>query len=78
MIKMGVSNKQQFLNNIKNGLCKNPSVRQVKRVLQESLFLYIHYTKTVFYTVLFKTGAIGFMTLPDLHPVLRNFLMFGS
>ena len=48
--KDGVSNKQQFLNNIKNGLCKNPSVRQVKRVLQkESVTVYPLYKNGVLY-----------------------------
>ncbi len=48
--KDGVSNKQQFLNNIKNGLCKNPSVRQVKRVLQnESVTVYPLYRNGVLY-----------------------------
>ena len=33
--KVGISNKQKFLSDLKNGLCKDPSVRQVKRILQK-------------------------------------------
>lgn len=48
--KDGISNKQQFLNNLKNGLCKTPSVRQVKRVLQkESVTVYPLYKGGVLY-----------------------------
>ena len=31
--KDGISDKQKFLNDLKNGLCKNPEMRQVKRLL---------------------------------------------
>lgn len=33
--KNGVSNKQQFLRDLKNGLCKDPEVRLVKRILEK-------------------------------------------
>ncbi|MBB6372291.1 serine hydrolase [Chryseobacterium shigense] len=34
--KDGISSKTKFLNDLKNGLCKNPETRQVKRVLMKN------------------------------------------
>lgn len=48
--KNGVSNKQRFLRDLKNGLCKNPASRQVKRILQkESTEIYPLYKDGVVY-----------------------------
>lgn len=48
--KDGISNKTKFLHDLKNGLCKNPETRQVKRFLiKESTGIFPLYKNAVLY-----------------------------
>ncbi|SEB04451.1 protein of unknown function [Flavobacterium gillisiae] len=49
-VKDGVSDKTKFLYDLKNGLCKNPGTRQVKRILvKESTEIFPLYRNEILY-----------------------------
>lgn len=48
--KDGISDKKKFLNDLRNGLCKNPETRQVKRILvKESTKIFPLYKNGMLY-----------------------------
>jgi CubicO group peptidase (beta-lactamase class C family) len=71
--KNGISNKQKFLSDLKNGLCKDPSVRQVKRILQkESTEIYPLYKDGIIYGAV-QNGIHLFYDNTEITPGVARF-----
>lgn len=71
--KVGISNKQKFLSDLKNGLCKDPSVRQVKRILQkESTEIYPLYKDGIIYGAV-QNGIHLFYDNTEITPGVAKF-----
>ena len=71
--KNGISNKQKFLSDLKNGLCKDPSVRHVKRILQkESTEIYPLYKDGIIYGAV-QNGIHLFYDNTEITPGVAKF-----
>jgi CubicO group peptidase (beta-lactamase class C family) len=71
--KNGISNKQKFLSDLKNGICKGPSVRQVKRILQkESTEIYPLYKDGIIYGAV-QNGIHLFYDNTEITPGVARF-----
>lgn len=71
--KDGVSDKTKFLYDLKNGLCKDPAVRQVKRYLvKESTAIYPLYRNGSLYGAV-QNGEHLFYESPDSKPGIAKF-----
>jgi CubicO group peptidase (beta-lactamase class C family) len=71
--KVGISNKQKFLSDLKNGLCKDPSVRQVKRILQkEATEIYPLYKDGIIYGAV-QNGIHLFYDNAEITPGVAKF-----
>lgn len=76
--KDGISDKTKFLFDLKNGHCKNPETRQVKRFLINESTEIFHFTKTELFMVQFKMENICFLKSEKAKPELLNLLTFGN
>lgn len=71
--KDGISDKAKFLNDLKNGLCKNPEIRQVKRILvKKSTEIFPLYKNGTLYGAV-QNGAHLFYETPKSQPGFAKF-----
>ncbi len=71
--KDGVSDKTKFLYDLKNGLCKNPKIRQVKRILiKESTEIFPLYRNGILYGAI-QNGAHLFYESEESQPGIAKF-----
>lgn len=71
--KDGISGKAKFLYDLKNGLCKNPEIRQVKRILvEESTEIFPLYKNEMLYGAI-QNGAHLFYENEETQPGIAKF-----
>ncbi|MGV7107147.1 serine hydrolase [Flavobacterium sp. U410] len=71
--KGGISNKEKFLNDLKNGLCQNPKIRQVKRILkEEDTEIFPLYNNGILYGAI-QNGTHLFYESPESEPGIAKF-----
>lgn len=71
--KDGTSDKVKFLNDLKNGLCSDPSRKQVKRILiEKSTEIFPLYTNGILYGAI-QNGSHLFYESPESEPGIAKF-----
>lgn len=71
--KDGTSDKAKFLRDLKNGLCKDPARKQVKRILmEESTEIFPLYTNGILYGAI-QNGSHLFYESPESEPGIAKF-----
>lgn len=71
--KDGISDKTKFLYDLKNGLCKNPEIRQVKRILvKEKTEIFPLYRDGILYGAI-QNGEHLFFESKESQPGIANF-----